>query len=113
MDFRRCPGYGPRYISESNALFRMTTMPISRYLIALGFLVLSVGLLSTGWHIRGYESEPTKTEDPVVATVGGRLISLHEIEQAAALPLYQADQHRNQLLHEALQWKIEEILLEA
>jgi protein-disulfide isomerase len=91
----------------------MTTMPISRILIALGLLLLIAGLLSTQWQFRGNEPEPAKAANPVVATMGTRLISLREVEQAAALPLYQADQHRNHLLHQALQQKIDEALLEA
>src|SRR5215831_20934632 len=91
----------------------MTTMPISRILIVLGSLLLIGGLVITGWQFRSHDPEPSKPANPIVASVGGRFITLHEVEQAAALPLYQADQHRSQLLHQALQQKIEEALLEA
>ncbi len=91
----------------------MTTMPISRILIVLGSLLLIAGLLITGWQFRSYDPEPSKPANPVVATVGTRLITLRDIEQVAALSLYQADQHRSHLLHQALQQKIEETLLEA
>ncbi len=86
----------------------MTTIPTSRILIALG---LFAGLLSILWSFQAYEPEPTTSGNPVVATVGIRSITLREVEQAAALSLYQADQQRSQLLHQALQRKIEETLL--
>ena len=91
----------------------MTTIPTSRILIALGLLVLFAGLYSIRWPSQAYEQKPTTSENPVVATVGTRSITLREVEQAVALPLYQADQQRTQLLHQALQWKIEEALLAA
>lgn len=89
------------------------TIPTSRILIALGFLVLFADLFRTLWPFQAYEPEPTKSGNPVVATVGTSSITLREVEQAAPLPLYQADQQRSQLLHQALQRKIEETLLEA
>jgi len=45
--------------------------------------------------------------------VGTRSITLREVERASALPFYQTDQQRSQLLHQALQRKIEETLLVA
>jgi len=89
------------------------TNPTSRILIALGLLVLSAGLSSIRWPFQAYEPEPTKSGNPVVATVGTSSITLREVEQAAALPLYQADQQRSQLLHQTLQRKIEETLMAA
>ena len=91
----------------------MTTMAVSRILIVLGSLLLIGGLVTTGWQVRSHDPEPSKPANPVVATVGTHLITLRDIEQAATLPLYQADQHRSLLLHQALQQKIEETLLEA
>jgi protein-disulfide isomerase len=89
----------------------MTTIPTSRILFALGLLVLFAGLYSIRWPFQAYEQKPTTSGNPVVATVGTRSINLREVEQAAALPLYEADQQRSQLLHQALQLKIEETLL--
>ena len=89
----------------------MTTIPTSRILTALGLLVLFAGLISIRWPFQAYEPEPTTSGNPVVATVGSRSITLREVEQAAALSLYEADQQRSQLLHQALQRKIEETLL--
>jgi protein-disulfide isomerase len=91
----------------------MTTMPISRILVALALLVIFAGLFSASWPFRVYEPEPKKAANPVVATVGARSITLHEVEQTVALPLYQVDLERNQLLAQALQRQIEEALLEA
>lgn len=94
-------------------LYPMTTMRISHILIALGVFLLLAGLLSAQWQFHGNEPKPAAAANPVVATVGPHVITLREVEQAAALPLFQADQHRSQLLHQALQLKIEETLLEA
>lgn len=47
----------------------------------------------------------------VVATVGSRSISLTEVEQAIPLPLYQADEQRSRLLHQAVHHLIDEELL--
>jgi protein-disulfide isomerase len=91
----------------------MTAMPISRILATLGFLVLFAGLFSTHWPFQAYEPKPTKSENQVVATVEIGSITLREVAQAVALPFYQADQQRSQLLHQALQLKIEETLLAA
>lgn len=49
----------------------------------------------------------------VVATVGTRSITLAEVEQAIALPLYQAEAQRAKLLNESIQRLIEEELLAA
>lgn len=53
------------------------------------------------------------TKSQVVATVGTRSITLAEVEQAAALPLYQAEEQRVKLLNESIQHLIEEELLAA
>ena len=90
----------------------MTMKPFSRILVVLGFVLLITGLLITGWQFRWHEPKPDKAANPVVATVETRVITLREVEQAAALPLYEADLYRSRLLHQALQQKIEETLLE-
>ena len=109
--------YGSWEISQSlhgtTALNHMTTIPTFRILIALGFLVLFAALYSIRWPFQAYEPQPTTSGNPVVATVGTDSITLREVEQAAALSLYQADQQRSQLLQQALQRKIEETLLAA
>jgi protein-disulfide isomerase len=103
----RYPGQNPK------AIYHMTTIPTARILIALGLFVLFASLYSIRWPFPAYEPEPATSGDPVVATVGTRSITLREVEQTVALPLYQADQQRSNLLHQALQWKIEETLLAA
>ncbi|HEY5627076.1 MAG TPA: thioredoxin domain-containing protein [Nitrospira sp.] len=49
---------------------------------------------------------------PVLATVGNRTITLRDVEQAAALPLYQVEQQRDELLQRMLQRTIDNVLLE-
>lgn len=86
-------------------------MTISRSVIRLSTLILFTGLLSACWQSREQESDPAKIGNTVVATVEGRSITLRQIEHTAALPLYQIDQQRNQLLQRALQQMIDEELL--
>lgn len=89
----------------------MIQITTSRILIALGFLVFVAVLFSAS--LRFQSSGPEPAISSVVASVNGRSITLREVEQAAALPLYEIDQQRSQLIHQALQRKIEETLLEA
>lgn len=55
----------------------------------------------------------TESKARVVATVGTRSITLAEVEQAVALPLYQVEEQRTKLLNESIQRLIEEELLAA
>ena len=80
-----------------------------RALIALSFLILLVAILSARWQFP--QQDPPKSRNEVVASIGTRSITLHEIEQTVALSLYQVDQQRSQLLHQALQQLIDEELL--
>jgi protein-disulfide isomerase len=89
----------------------MTTIPTSRILIALSFLILFIVFVSIRWPFQAYKPEPTKYGNQIVATVGTGSITLREVEQAVALPLYQADQQRSQLLYQALQQLIDDELL--
>jgi protein-disulfide isomerase len=89
----------------------MTPIQTRRMLIALSFLALFVGLISVNPPFKTFGT--AKSDDPVVATVGNRSITLREVEQAVALPLYLADQQRNQLLQQATQNLINEELLAA
>ena len=86
-------------------------MTTPRIVIALVFLLVLAGFFHRSFQFLSSGPEPTIS--PVVATVNGRSITLRELEQAAALPLYQIDQQRSQLLQQALQRKIEDTLLEA
>jgi protein-disulfide isomerase len=90
----------------------MTSKPTVRILIALGFLILFAMILSIRGQFPRHEQDPAESGNRVVASIGTRSITLREIEQTVALPLYQADQHRSQLLREALQQLIDEELLE-
>ena len=64
------------------ALYPMTTIPTTRILIALGFLVLFAGLYSIRWQFQRYEQNPATSGNRVVATVGTRSITLREVEQS-------------------------------
>jgi protein-disulfide isomerase len=55
----------------------------------------------------------SEAKSRVVATVGTRSITLAEVEQVIALPLYQAEEQRMKLLNESIQHLIEEELLGA
>ncbi len=89
----------------------MVVMSHSRILTIFGFLILFVVLTNTFLDFRGHELDPTQLEQTVIAHVGKRPITLQKVEQVAALPLYQADRQRNQLLLQALQRIIDETLL--
>ena len=83
----------------------------ARTLITLGFLILLAGILSTRWPFPRHAQDPAESGTRVIASIGTRSITLRELEQTVALPLYQADQQRSQLLHHALQQLIDEELL--
>jgi len=89
----------------------MKTILATRILTALGLAVLFAMILGIRWQLPWHEQDPAEPGNRVVASVGTRSITLREIEQTVALPLYQADQQRNQLLHQALQQVIDEELL--
>jgi protein-disulfide isomerase len=91
----------------------MTAIPTTRTLIALGFLVLLAAFLGSRWQLPAHKQNRTESQHVIVATVGTRSITLQEIEQSVALPLYLADQQRRQLLQQALQHMIDEELLDA
>jgi protein-disulfide isomerase len=84
------------------------------------FHLAALGLVTTGLataivlasQTRPRSWEATSSDSPVVASVGNETLTLRDVEQAAALPLYQLDQQREQLLQRALQRKIEDLLLE-
>ena len=89
----------------------MIRKPITLVVTGLIFLFLFAVILGTRWQFPWPERYPTESGNRVVASIGTRSITLHEIEQSVALAVYQADQHRSQLLHEALQHLIDEELL--
>ena len=88
-------------------------MPKTRILAALSLLVLCGVFLGTRLPFTPLEQGPSEADKKVVASVGSHSITLREVEQAVAMPLYQADQQRSQLLHHALQQLIDEELLKA
>src|SRR5215510_3094118 len=84
-----------------------------RILITLSLVALVIGLVSAGWQFRTSEPETAISDDQPVATVGNRSITLREVKQAVALPLYVVDQQRSQLLQQAAQYLIDGELLAA
>ena len=86
-------------------------MLTSRLLIALGPIIALAWLISTASKLQSSSAEPATSA--VAATVNGRSITVREVELAAAIPLYQIDQQRSQRLHQTLQQKIEDLLLDA
>lgn len=52
------------------------------------------------------------SNDPVVAIVGGRSVTLRQVETAVSLPLYVLETQRHQLLLQAVQKQIDEELLQ-
>jgi protein-disulfide isomerase len=87
-------------------------MSTGRILIALCLLTLFAGVVTARWQVQTSGPEPA-SGNQVVATVGNRSITLREVEQTAALSLYQVDLQRNQLLQQAAQNLINEELLAA
>jgi len=90
----------------------MTSKPIARALIALGFLILLGVILTTREQLPRHDQDPAKSGDRVVARIGSRSITMGQVEQSVALSLYQADQQRSKLLYQGLQQLIDEELLE-
>jgi protein-disulfide isomerase len=89
----------------------MIPKPTTVVVTGLALLFLFAVILGTRWDLQRPEQYPTEPGNTVVASIGTRSITLHEVEQAVALPLYQADQQRSRLLHQALQHLIDEELL--
>lgn len=89
----------------------MTPMLTSRLWIVLSLLIPLAWLISVASKHQPLSTKPAASA--VAATVDGHSIAMHEVELAAAIPLYQLDQQRSQLLHQALQQKIEDLLLNA
>ena len=90
-------------------------------LLSIAGIVIGIGGLSmflfTTEHVSQavphQKSSVSETKTRVVATVGTRSITLAEVEQAVALPLYQTEEQRAKLLNESIQHLIEEKLLAA
>ncbi|UVT20567.1 MAG: DsbA family protein [Nitrospira sp.] len=88
---------------------------------SLAGIVGGIGGLSILLFITGHFNSTVPFQKPsvskdraqVVATIGTRSITLTEIEQAVALPLYQVEAQRAKLLNESVQHLIEEELLAA
>ncbi|HEX2522478.1 MAG TPA: SurA N-terminal domain-containing protein, partial [Terriglobia bacterium] len=84
-----------------------------RLLLSLLLAVLVVVLTAVGWQTRSAAPKTATPNDPVVATVGDRSLTLREVEKAVVLPLYLLETQRQQLLRQATQKLIDEELLNA
>lgn len=73
---------------------------------SLSSLIIAISLPGPLLHLGS-----TSPSDSIVATVGSRPITLRDVEQAAAMALYQADQQRDTILRKVLHEKIDEELL--
>ena len=79
-------------------------------LVALGLTAVFVALDRDRFKPLPAEN---RLDDRVVATVGGRSITLRQVESGASLPLYFLDNQRHELLLQGIQRKIDEELLNA
>jgi len=84
-----------------------------RLALAFSIAVLVVSGTTTGWYFGASRLETSRTVDSVVAVVGSRSISLGELERTLSLPLYILETQRHQLLQQAVQRLIDQMLLEA
>jgi protein-disulfide isomerase len=92
----------------------MLKPPLSvRILLALFLAILLAAVTAVGWPFRSSPPETVPSDNPVVAIVGGRSITLREAEQAVVLPLYLLETQRQQLLRQAIHKLIDEELLNA
>jgi protein-disulfide isomerase len=73
--------------------------------------ILGVAVAIARWPHPTQAWSPSDAGQTVIASVGTRSITLRDLEQAAALPLYQADQQRHAMLRAALQDMIDDDLL--
>lgn len=91
----------------------MAPLMTSRILIAFGCLLVITAIAGGQLKFPALTLTSNDSANSIAATVGTRSITLREVEQAAALALYQADQHRHQLLQHMLQRMIDDELLAA
>jgi protein-disulfide isomerase len=88
------------------------TMSI-RSALAVFVGVLAVVLTAVGWQFTSSEPQTNPSDNPIVANIGGRSITLREVEKTVALPLYLLETQRQQLLRQAIQQRIDQELLDA
>ena len=91
----------------------MKQMISVRILLAVFLVALVISLTTVGWQFRTSKPEAALSDNPVVATVNDRSITLREVEKTVALPLYLLEGQRHQLLQQTIQALIDEELLKA
>lgn len=84
---------------------------ISRIIGGLFILALVLFLTLSPPTALHHQSSDVEPDTHVIATVGSHSITMAEIRQAIALPLYQAEEHRSKLLNETIQRLVDEKLL--
>ena len=89
----------------------MTVTSIARTIGGLLVLALVLFLALSASTTLRHQSPHIESPTRIVATVGSRAITLSEVRQAAALPLYQAEEHQSKMLNETIQRLIDEELL--
>jgi protein-disulfide isomerase len=114
--FSRIAGFleGCCYLQRISQGAAVKITSIAGMTAGIGALFLLLFIASTSRHTTAKQQSSTSdTHTQVVATVGMRPITLAEVEQAAALSLYQLEEQRTKLLRESTQLLIEEELLTA
>lgn len=84
-----------------------------RKVLVVFLIALVVGLATVGWQLRTSGRETGSSPQPVLARIGDAPITLGEVEETVALPLYLLQTQRHHILQEALQKLIDERLLQA
>ena len=84
-----------------------------RILLVVFLTALVVSLVAVGWQLSTSRRETGASHQPVLARIGNTPITLGEVEETVALPLYLLETQRHQILQQALQKLIDERLLQA
>lgn len=95
-------------MADASRLRRIRSLSIA---FILGCLTTLITLSSVRGPGPAADARAPEQNPPIVATVGSRSISLQELEQSAAIALYQTDQQRDTILRKTLQQMIDEELL--
>ena len=78
-------------------------------LLILGLIAVLIAVAGGRFNLQPAGGAP---DDRIAATVGGRSISMRQVESAVSLPLYVLEQQRHQLLLQAVQRQIDEQLIQ-
>jgi protein-disulfide isomerase len=84
-----------------------------RSVLVFFLAAMAVIFIAGSWQFGFSDPKTNPSDNPVVATVGGRLITLREVEKTVELPLYLLETQRQQVLRQAIQKVIDRELLDA